>query len=168
MGIGNQTSFFRRWMAIVLWIFFTLFYGIVVAVIAYIDAPSRNEITNKWAYAVIKCQARRISKEYNRDVSADDIIHKQGNRSVESLARELADGAISGEHIKIPGDEGEVQYRRAILDLETKYKAQLEKLPQEKLNHYLTYLKYWLIPSLVLLLFGHAVAWVIRRFRRVL
>lgn len=149
-----------------IWILLTVLYGIAVGIFAYSDAPPRDEITNEWAYAVIECQSRRISKDYNRDISADDIIRAQGDRSIESLARELADGAISGAHIKIPGDEKEVHYKHAIFVLETKYKAQLEKLPQEKFNHYLTSLKYWLIPSLVFLLFGYAIAWVIRGFRR--
>lgn len=58
------------------------------------------------------------------------------------------------------------KFKKTVLDLETKYRAQLDKLPQDQLNFYLSCLSYWLIPSLVLLFLGQAIAWVIRGFRR--
>jgi len=157
-----------------LWIFITVLYGIIVGFIAYTDAPSRDEIINMWAYQLIAaCQDyihTRSSPVYLPDetlrilIESGESIDQHKRMDHEEIVWVMTEDARNLEPANPKQKEHYENYKQEVLNLETMHKAELKQLPRDLFNHYLTYLKYWLIPSLVLLLFGHAVARVIRGF----
>ncbi len=155
-----------------LWIILTVLYGIAIGAIAYDRAPTRDEIINAWANAVYCWMRNDVWRLTKEDLDPDAFRdHYEGKGLLEGKNREDVLGELTEDARRINIDDPEqkkhAQYKQEMLDSEIKYKAKLAKLPQDQFSHYLSdFMYWWLIPNLVLLFFGHAIAWVIRGFRR--
>ncbi len=158
-----------------LWIIITVLYGIIVGLLAYHHAPSRDGLINHWSYQLIAaCQNyihTRSSPVYLPDETLRILIECGENRhdhkkmNDEEIIQVMTEDARNLDPDNPKQKEHWDNYKQSVLDLASQYEAQFKALPHHLFNHYLTYLKYWLIPSLVLLFFGHAIVKVIRGFR---
>jgi hypothetical protein len=132
-----------------LWVLICVIYLIVVSLVCYVEMPKKSSIFDKWAYDMIEVVKRNdpqlkdsptwLIKSAYEDINDEEIIQRIRNKFE--------------------------NYKSEFQKIDKRYKKQLDALPSKKLKTLGVFFLFWIIPSILLYLFGWSIGWVYKGFR---
>ena len=143
-----------------LWIVLSALWLIPMAILAYDQQPTREKIISNWSYEGIDAVANRVAQIENYAIQAHEVSadihekHPTPSQAIEWLKKIEAN----------PVDE-QGKLTSTIAPINEKYERSLDQLSNEQARHFGVFFLFWLIPLLLLLIFGISVRWVWRGFR---
>lgn len=150
-----------------LWVTLSGAYFAVVAVFAFNAFPQQERIYSRWATTVLELIAEDASRNQAGTVTVADL---RGAASLRGLTdKEIAAKFTSSAEradASNPDESGLARYRDKLSRVAVQYEKELMDLRSSQLATVGLYLIFWIVPVMVVLAVGHAVAWVIRGFKK--
>lgn len=143
-----------------LWIVLSALWLIPMAILAYDQQPTREKIISNWSYEGISAVANRVAQIEKYAIQAHEVSadiyeeHPTPSQAIEWLKK-----------IEAKPVDDQRKLSSTVAPINEKYERSLDQLSNEQARHFGVFFLFWLIPLLLLLIFGTSVRWVWRGFR---
>jgi len=138
-----------------LWIVITVLYGCGVAVIAYGERPTLEQLQYNWVRDAADIVATKISDAQGKKVAGYEIRDQWVATKNDAAVIELL------EKIESAHNEKQGLFSSDVAKINAKHRQIVSQLESQRVSHFLLSLTWWLGPSLLVLTLGLSVGWVI-------
>lgn len=142
-----------------LWIVITVLYGCGVAVIAYSERPTLEQLQYNWVRDAADTVATKLSDAQGNKVAGYEIRDQWVTNKSDAAVIELL------EKMESVPNEKQGLFSSDVAKINAKHRQFISQLGNQQVNHFLLSLVWWLGPSILVLALGSSMGWVIKGFR---